>query len=177
MRNKLSSTSFFYKLIFFLLSFSILTILSIQSPIGITFFPLVLIFFTPLLFILWLVKLESIKNIPVRRYNVYLIIAIVLSFFASIGIIKYQKSATMDNAEPLIHALEKYNYDRNLYPQNLNELKTEYLTNIPRTKMGWLNVDFEYTPYNNMKEFRLSFKYLATLRCIYNSEMKNWVNE
>jgi hypothetical protein len=163
------------KLFYSLLVFIILTLLSIQSPIGITFFPLIMIFTVPIFFILWLLKVEKIMKIPVKGYAIPLMTAVLLSFFCSVGIIKYQRTATIECSAVLINALEKYRNDNSSYPADLNELKPQFISEIPKTKMGWFNTDFDYTADNNLKEFKLGFKYIAMLRCFYNSEKIGWV--
>ncbi|MGA2669245.1 MAG: hypothetical protein ABSF32_10090 [Ignavibacteria bacterium] len=165
------------KLFYSLLVFIILTLLSLQSPIGITFFPLIMIFTAPILFILWLLKVEKIKKIPVKGYAIPLMTAVVLSFFCSVGIIKYQRTATIESSSILINALEKYRNEKSSYPANLDVLKPQFISEIPKTKMGWYRVNFDYKTENNMKVFKLGFKYIAMLRCFYDSEMNGWVYE
>ena len=157
-----------------LLVFLILTLLSIQSPIGITYFPLIMIFTAPILFILWLLKTEKIKKVPVKGYVIPLMTAVLLSFFASVGIIKYQRAASIETSSLLLDALEKYHSQRNTYPANLEELNPQFISEIPKTKMGWFNTDFDYTTENNMRQFKLGFKYIAMLRSSYDSEKKIW---
>jgi hypothetical protein len=172
MKEKRTSKWFYSILVFF-----ILTLLCIQSPIGITYFPLIMIFTTPILFILWLLKVEKIKKIPVKGYAVPLMTAILLSFFASVGIIKYQRTATIERSTVLINALEKYRSDKSSYPTNLEELKPQFISEIPKTKMGWFSGYFDYTAENNMREYKLGFKYIAMLKCCYDSEKKSWEYE
>lgn len=158
----------------FFISFLIITLLSIESPTGISFFPLIVIFAVPVLFVLWLLKVEYIKTFYVRKYTLPLIFSILFSFFASTQIIKWQNSQTEETAVQIISSLERYYSTNNKYPASLDELLNGYIPVVPKTKMGWLNVDFDYNTYNDMKEFMIGFKYIAVFRRVYTSEKKNW---
>lgn len=178
----MKTTNFFKRLrtfqwgIFFI-SFLIITLLSIESPTGITFFPLVVIFGVPVLFVLWMLKVEFIRRIYIRKYIMPLIFSILLSFFASTQIIKWQSNLTEETALQIISSLEKYHSANNKYPSSLEELQDGYIPVVPKTKMGWLNVDFDYNAYNDMKEFMIGFKYIAVFRRVYTSEKKSWAYE
>lgn len=158
----------------FFISFLVITLLSIESPTGITFFPLIVIFGVPVLFVLWLLKVEFIRRIYIRKYIMPLIFSILLSFFSSTQIIKWQSNQTEETALQIISSLEKYHSANNKYPSSLDELQDRYIPVIPETKMGWLNVDFDYNTYNDTKDFMIGFKYIAVFRRVYTSEKITW---
>jgi hypothetical protein len=158
----------------FFISFLIITLLSIESPTGISFFPLIVIFGAPVLFVIWILKVEYIKRIYIRKYILPLTFSILLSFFASAQIIKWQSNQTEETAIQMISSLERYHLANNKYPSSLDELQDGYIPVIPKTKMGWLNVDFDYDTYNDMKECMIGFKYIAVFRRVYTSEKKTW---
>jgi hypothetical protein len=159
---------------FFAVSFIIITVLSIQSPVGITTFPLLVIFIVPVLFILWILKLEKIKNLHIRKYVIPLLFAILVSFFVSVQIIKWQSNLTEKEAVPVIDALNKFHTDYNKYPNMLVELKGSYINNIPMTKMGWLNEEYYYNTDSTANRFALGFKYIAMFSRVYDSEKREW---
>lgn len=80
-----------------------------------------------------------------------------------------------ENAKPIIEALEKYRQEKGDYPKILQDLKPQYLTEIPLDES---DQSYKYIPKADAKSYILNFNYdapgLGICKCEYSPETKKW---
>jgi hypothetical protein len=106
---------------------------------------------------------------------VIITIAIVLSTIP-VNILKSNMSKT--NALPIIDAIEKYKIQKGSYPQNLRYLVPDYLSDIPKSKMGLIfQNSYSYSVDDNGSKYEITYPNVLFTVKSYSSETKEWTSE
>jgi amino acid transporter len=165
--------------LFFIISFIVVTILSIQVPIGISIFPLFIIFGMPALTLYWLFFGRKKLNRNSRQYKrlVTSIFVIIFSFIASIGIIRWQTVQSKQQGDKIVNALNNYRAIKNKYPASLEDMIPQFLINVPYSYMGYGNVKFNYKLKDDGSGYILFFPNAAVFDTYYDIPLKEWKTE
>jgi len=91
---------------------------------------------------------------------------------ASVGaeiIVRYQVAWTADRAVSIVAALEEYRTEEGTYPEELEALVPEYLTQIPHTRTirilgGFQSFMYEKRP-DREQDYCLSYLYIIGMEC------------
>ncbi|RPI15531.1 MAG: hypothetical protein EHM58_13990 [Ignavibacteriae bacterium] len=166
---------------YFIASFIILTTMSIQAPIGITLFPLIVIFVLPLLVLYWLVyaRVGEKRKSFLYKYLITTIFVILISFIVSIGLIRWQTVKSIEQGNNIVNALEVYYSAHNKYPEKLKELVPQYINEAPHSYMGYGNVEYLYLVRGNFNtegsySYTLTFPNTAIFNTTYDSDTRKW---
>ncbi len=112
-------------------------------------------------------KRESAR-IPLTKAAIYsiMVLLIFLANFANNKLAKHR-------AENLIIAIEKYHQQTGIYPEKLNNLVPEYISNIPRAKFTLMFNEFSYINHKDIQV--LYYIELPPFgRPIYNFNRHSW---
>ena len=112
-------------------------------------------------------KRESAR-IPLTKAAIYsiMVLLIFLANFANNKLAKHR-------AENLIIAIEKYHQQTGIYPEKLNNLVPEYISNIPRAKFTLIFNEFGYINHKDTQV--LYYIELPPFgRPIYNFNRQSW---
>jgi hypothetical protein len=99
---------------------------------------------------------------------VFCLLEIVIAF----RLFHYQVAHTIQEATPIIQALEDYYQEHETYPSSLQTLVPGYLSHIPPTKIRWGTESFWYEPGTH--RFSLMFLGHVMSICSYTSERPTW---
>lgn len=159
--------------------FIILTLFSIQVPVGISIFPVFFIFILPLLTLYWLfyARVGERRKSSGYKYILTSIFVILFSFIFTIGIIRWQTWKSIGQGNNIIRAIENYHSIKFKYPSSLENLIPQFMYPIPYSYMGYRNVQFKYTLNPDSSNYTLSFPNAAIFNTIYNSEIREWKTE
>ena len=112
-------------------------------------------------------KRESAR-IPLTKAAIYsiMVLLVFLANFANNKLAKHR-------AENLIIAIEKYHQQTGIYPEKLNNLVPEYISNIPHAKFTLMLNEFGYINYKDTQA--LYYIELPPFgRPIYNFNRQSW---
>ena len=100
----------------------------------------------------------------------------ILAAFASSMVGGLNGSATQENADSVIAALEQYKTSHGRYPESLERLVPEYFPSVPKTRIGWPVVrdgkSFGYKPIP--EGFRLGYSLPGFMYRGYDSTVHQW---
>jgi hypothetical protein len=164
---------------YFLIAFILLTLFSIQAPVGISVFPVFIIFILPLLTLYWLLyaRVGEKRKSKSHRYVLTSLFVIIISFVFTIGIIRWQTIKSKEQGNNIIRAVENYRSIKNKYPASLDNLIPQFMYPIPYSYMGYGNVQYDYKLKPDSSNYVLSFPNAAIFSTIYNSEIREWKTE
>jgi amino acid transporter len=165
--------------LFFAILFIVLTLFSIQTPLGISVFPLFIIFGMPALTLYWLFLGRRKLDRNGRQYKrlVTSIFVIISSFIATIGIIRWQTVQSKMQGDKIVNALNNYHSTKNNYPVSLEEMIPQFLINVPYTYIGYGNVKFNYKLKEDNSSYILFFPNAAVFHTYYDTQLKEWKTE
>jgi hypothetical protein len=73
----------------------------------------------------------------------------------------------------VVSALEKYNQDHGTYPDVLEQLLPDYMSEIPKSTMGFRGRPLIYRR-GDEHSYKLAFQLPAWMLCSYDSSRKEW---
>ncbi len=89
---------------------------------------------------------------------------------------KHKVAESQAIADPIIHALSDFRIENDAFPERLEELVPDYLKELPRPSVGFLNKQsFFYSRYENEDQFFIGFRCPAWMISHYSSEGDEWV--
>ena len=163
---------FGYLIVIISISFSMLYDFGL-FPIGL------FIFLSILLLVIGIYQwLEKENRSRYRSYIISLIILTILVFIISIFIGRELTSKSQQRADMLVKAITNFYSDRKELPKELEDLKPEYLTKIPKPAILNKNeYEFEYIPLGDSLKSGFILTYYSGLgvTATYNSETGEWI--
>lgn len=124
------------------------------------------LYFNVILFLVAIVSLAVAlssaisKSVLARniRYQFFgLALASVLSTIAGGITLKVQTNRSIQNGQSIVHALERYRLAMGSFPNSLQQLTPDFISQIPHSAMGLFSRPFYYATFSTQPHFELYF--------------------
>lgn len=113
------------------------------------------------------------KRINISKYTLAIPIACVFGAIAGNFISKYQADLSKEKVKPIIQGLEQYKVENGKYPNQLYDLIPKYLSNIPNSMMGCLDVPYQYDILKD-GNYSISFPFIEEGKYTWTSKGNRW---
>lgn len=168
------------KLLYAAIAFVFLLALFIQAPTLGKFFShmpvfMIILIFVSAIFFLILLVYDLIKK--TRHCIIPLLSLIVCSLvlWSGMRIVPMQVESAKLKAESINSAFDSYYKENKKFPESLSELSPKYISDVPKSPMGIIKIDYEYTAKSNAADYWLSFDELLKTKNLFVKSREIWL--
>lgn len=110
-----------------------------------------------------------------HRWFLTIAIASIAAFSFSFYQMNIANELAQQRGSRIIRSLEVYKKDNNVFPEFLDELTSDYISEIPETGFGvFTHHSFDYSSSDDRSEYWLEYQGYLGSDCYYSSEDKDW---